>query len=159
MSTFKNSGKDKFISKYANKASIDSIQDTLAARCKFNLSYFDVQNASQSFEGWTHEQLVSLLNKMKEYSREPLKYWIHQNVLEIYGQFPSRSNLTEPNHVPHQARWARFRLEKAVRLVGFTLPDDYDGKQHEGTKKYFDSNVFYIVFLDQDHQFYPMKIK
>ncbi len=159
MSSFKNTGKEKFLNAYVDKASLDSTQDKLAARCKFNFSYFDVQEASQSFEDWTHEQLISLLHKLKEYSKEPLKYWIYQNLLDIYKTFPEKSKLSEPKHVPHQALWARFRIEKSVRLVGFILPDDYDCKIHEGTKRPFDCNVFYIVFLDRNHQFYPMDIK
>lgn len=159
MSKFRNAGRDKFLSALDGKASIDLPEDTLAARCKFNFSYFDVQDASQSFEDWTLEQLISLLNKLKEYSKSPLKYWILQKKLNTYKSFPKKSKLSPPRHVPHQAVWARFRLEQAVRLVGFVLPDDYDGKLHEGTKRHFDSNVFYVVFLDRDHQFYPMDIK
>lgn len=158
MSKYKNAGKEKFLSALAGKASIDSHEDTLTERCKFNFSYFDVQDASQSFEDWTQEQLISLLNKLREYSKDPLKYWIHQKKLDTYKTFPSKSKFAPPKHVPHQAIWARFRLEKAIRLVGFILPDEYDGKLHGGTKRFFDCNVFYVVFLDRDHQFYPMDI-
>ena len=58
-----------------------------------------------------------------------------------------------PTYVPHQARWARFRLEYDIRLAGFVIPGEYNGKEHNGTKMRFDCNTFYVVFLDRDHKF------
>ena len=77
-----------------------------------------------------------------------------QHILEIYDRYPAKSEFIEPKTVPHQARWARFRLEGKVRLIGFVLPNDYDGQEHVGTKRRFDCNTFYVVFLDQNHLFY-----
>lgn len=154
----KNKGKESFIKQFEGLASIDSGQDTLASRCKFNFSYLDVQPNSQAIEDWTKEQLVCLFNKLKAFSKEPLAYWIHQNLLHVHGSFPQKSALTKPKFVPHQAKWATFRIEKATRLVGFILPDEYNWKPQEKTKHLFDCNVFYIVFLDEKHQFYPMDI-
>lgn len=153
MSKYKNSGKDSFLNSIP-QASIDSEKDTLAGKCKFNFSYYDVQPAGQSFEDWTKEQLSDLLHKLKDYSRESLSYWVTQRVFVIYGAFPRNSKFTHPRHIPHQAQWARFRLESAVRLVGFILPEGYNETRHEGTKKLFDCNTFYVVFLDENHQFY-----
>lgn len=153
-SKFKSKGKDSFINSLAHKASVDADDDTLAAKCKFNFAYFDVQPAGQSFEDWTKDNLSSLLNKLKEYSKQSLMYWIAQDVLSIYGGFPKKSDFTHPKHVPHQAQWATFRVEQAVRLAGFTLPGELDGKVQHSTKHLFDSNTFYVVFLDQNHRFY-----
>jgi len=69
-----------------------------------------------------------------------------QHVLEKYGAFSRISAFSHPKHVPHQASWARFRLESSVRLIGFMIPEDYSSK--------FDRNTFYIVFLDKNHTFY-----
>lgn len=157
-----NSKKNGFLDRIP-KVSIESANDTLTKRCKFNFSYMDFsQSAGQKFQDWTHEQLSKLLDKLYFYSKEPLKYWKEQktgikkknSVLEVYDKFPLNSNFTHPKHVPHEAKWARFRLEYSVRLIGFVLPSEYDKKEHPGTGFYFDCNTFYVVFLDIDHDFY-----
>ena len=155
--------KQKFLDDFP-QASIELSDDTLAQRCKFNFSYFCKQAAGQNFDEWTHEQLVKLLNKLSEYSREPLSYWAKQkigksgSVLALYGAFPARSDFSHPKHVPHQAYWARFRLEQAVRLVGFVLPVAYDQTPH-ANGAVFDCNTFYVVFLDAEHKFYKTEQK
>ena len=140
--------------------SLESQTDTLSIRSKFNFSYFDVQDASQSFEDWTHDQLIKLLNKLKDYSKESLQHWKNTavgssgSILTIYGGFPKKSEFAIPKHVPHQAEWGRFRLEQAVRLVGFVLPHEYQGKIHPQTGQAFCCNTFYVVYLDRKHLFY-----
>ena len=44
----------------------ESLNDILTERCKFNFYYFDNNNAGQDFKDWTKEELVDLLNKLKE---------------------------------------------------------------------------------------------
>ena len=163
MTHFQNSRKDKFISSIPI-VSLENESNDLTNRSKFNFSYFDEsQNAGQKFEDWDHKQLVKLLNKLREYSRNSLQYWSNQkigsgehrwNVFEVYGSFPKKSKFLFPKHVPHQAMWARFRLENSVRLVGFIVPEEYHKKEHSKTKEYFDKNTFYVVFFDQYHSFY-----
>lgn len=163
MTYFGNSKKVAKLSSFS-KVSIDDIKDKLTERCKFNFHYMDFsQPAGQRFEDWNVDQLTKLLDKLKNYSETPLKYWLTQaqsvgkrshNVLEIYGNFPLKSEFTHPKHVPHQAQWARFRLENLVRLIGFVIPNEYHGQAHDGTKQMFDCNTFYVVFLDRDHKFY-----
>ena len=169
MSEFKSKSKDAFLSSIPT-VSIDKKEDLLTSRCKFNFHYMDFsQAAGQKFEDWTHKQLSELLNKLKNYCERSLFYWSQQpigkgkshgkkrnKVLEIYGNFPPKSKtlFKHPMHVPHQAKWARFRLESDSRLAGFVIPPEYDGMEHNGTKKRFDCNTFYVVFLDQNHKFY-----
>ena len=154
-----NSRKDRFLASIP-EASIDLPEDTLTKRCKFNFSYFCKQVAGQSFAEWDHRDLIRLLEKLREYSTMPLSHWQNQrvgaggnSVLEIYGAFPQKSDFSHPKHVPHQARWGRFRLEQAVRLVGFVLPPGYHDQVHPCGSRY-DCNTFYVVFLDADHRFY-----
>ena len=164
MSRFKNTKRESFLSNIPT-ASISDKSDTLTAGCKFNFKYYDSsQDAGQRYEDWTNDQLVKLLNKLKHYCEKPLQHWQtqpigkkSQHVLEIYGDFPRKSDFEHPKHVPHQARWARFRMESSVRLIGFVLPDEVNGKIHEGTEMRFDCNTFYVVFLDKDHRFYKTK--
>lgn len=159
MSKFDSQRKDRFLSGIPT-ASIESLDCPLTKRCKFNFSYFEKQPASQDFAEWDAAQLIGLFEKLREYSREPLSYWMTMpigksgTVLSIYGLFPAKSDMTHPKHVPHQAQWGRFRLDWAGRLCGFVIPKAFDGREHDGTKVRFDANTFYIVFLDRDHCFY-----
>lgn len=146
--------------------SIDLPEDTLAKRCKFNFSYFTVQKeAGQGFSDLTVSELSGLCEKLKHFSNESLVHWENMpigkksgHVLEIYSNFPKKSNFLEPAHIPHQARWARFRIDSTTRLVGFVLPKEYDGLIHHCGYR-FDCNTFYIVFIDKNHEFYLMSKK
>ena len=159
-----NSKKDAFLRSFPTE-SVDSDNDKLTDKCKFNFSYMDfTQPAGQRFEDWSKEKLVQLLNKLHLYSKESLKYWTKariggrdNTVLEIYSKFPVNSDFHHPKHVPHQALWGRFRLEGRVRLVGFVIPPEYHQRKHQKTSMIFDCNTFYVVFLDQNHRFYITK--
>jgi len=159
MTKFNNTKKESYLKNFT-LSSIDLDNDDITKRCKFNFSYMDFnQPAGQKFEDWGSNQLVKLLNKLKDYSRESLKYWNQQkiganHVLEFYEKFPINSEFKHPKHVPHQAVWARFRLEGSVRLIGFVLPENYHKTLHKGTNEIFDCNTFYAVFLDANHKFY-----
>ena len=48
----------------------ESLNDILTERCKFNFYYFDNNNAGQDFKDWTKEELVDLLNKLKDINDE-----------------------------------------------------------------------------------------
>ena len=159
MTRYSNSAKNSFLASIPT-ASIDLESDRLAARCKFNFSYFEVQAPGKDFSDLENTTLVTLVKKLKEYGRESLEYWSTQpvgksgTVFSIYGAFPSKSDFTHPRHVPHQAEWARFRLDWATRLCGFTIPKGYHGRIHKGSGQTFCSNTFYVVFSDPDHRFY-----
>lgn len=160
MSNPSNKRKDKFLASIPT-ASLDADEDTITLRSKFNFSYFCHQPAGQNFEDWTAPQLAELFHKLKEFSKLPLAYWENQrcgagglNVLCFYGAFPSKTEFTYPKEVPHQACWGRFRLGNKVRLIGFKIPSEYQAKLHTKTGKAFDTNTFYVVFLDREHRFY-----
>lgn len=164
MSRFKNSRQKAFLDSIPVESLDNSTQD-IGDRCKFNFSYFDnSQDAGQDFKDWTNEQIVKMLEKLKEYSKKSLHQLTlmkigsgKQHVLEVYGSFPRKSDFTHPKHIPHQVSWARFRLEKTVRLIGFVIPKEYIGKAVGKSKKVLDDNTFYVVFLDRDHRFYKSK--
>ena len=107
------------------------------------------------------------MEKIKEFSKEPLLHWQHEKVgkgkkggkgkrqhyLEIYGDFPKNSAFCHPPHVPVDVLWARFRIDCETRLGGFVI----DKKVAEECDKKgisLDMNTFYIVFLDENHDFY-----
>lgn len=164
MTSYKNSGKERFLATIP-QVSIESETDRLTEKCKFNFAYFVVQPAGQSFDEWDHPQLSKLLNKLKDYSKESLTHWRSKpiggsgTVLAIYVGFPNNSDFEKPTQVPHQAEWGRFRLESAVRLVGFVIPNKFKNQVQAATGIQFDCNTFYIVFLDANHKFYKTEKK
>lgn len=155
----KNSRKTSFLASIPT-VSLDDESNSLTSKCKFNFSYFDVQSGiSQDFQDWSHEELVKLLEKLKNYSEFSLTHWKREkvgrySVFVVYDQFPINTDFTKPKHIPHQALWARFHLENKVRVIGFVVPDGYADKAHPKTAQRFDTNTFYVVYLDKEHRFY-----
>lgn len=139
-------------------ASLDNTNDDLTKRCKFNLSYFNKNDAGQDFTDWEHKNLVKLLESLQQFSLYSLNYWKSQasDTYTVYDFFPieAKTDFKEPLNIPLEARWARFRLGGKLRVVGFTIPDTYHDKEHEKTKIRWDANTFYIVFLDEKHRFW-----
>jgi hypothetical protein len=164
MKQFSNSKKNRFLgARPQNGIETSGISE----RCKFNFSYFDpTQAAGQDFGDWNADSglcsLATLLEKIKSYTKEPLSYWRNQrvgggglSVFEDYRHFPNLSDFVHPPHVPHDVIWSRFRLGNKVRLVGFILPQSMAYQQiNENSKFHYDTNTFYVVFLDKEHHFY-----
>ncbi len=140
-------------------ASIELESDSLATKCKFNFAYFINDKAGQDFKDWTHKQLYELFDKLKEYSKFPLSHWKQKklgkySLFTVYDKFPTNTDFTLPKSVPHQACWARFRLEGDSRLIGFVLPSEFKNEEQNKSGYLFDINTFYVVFLDEEHKFY-----
>lgn len=158
-----NSRKASFLSSIP-KISINASENDLAQRCKFNFSYFvNDDDAGQDFDKWTKDELVKLLEKLKEYSKFPLSHWKTKKVGNYpvfvkYGAFPiDRTEFIEPNHIPIEAEWCRIHLENKPRLIGFVIPDSCHNVE-QGNKGFrFDKNTFYVVFLDKEHKFYKTR--
>ena len=155
----RNSRKKAFINSIPT-ISLDDENNNLTIRCKFNFSYFTIDsNVGEDFNEWSHNELVKLLNKLKNFSQKSLKDWENETagkypVFVKYDSFPPNTDFDIPKHIPHQAIWSRFHLENKARLIGFVIPDEYKNKIHPVTKEYFDTNTFYVVFLDKEHKFY-----
>ncbi len=139
-----------------DRVSLDDDKDNLSKRCKINFSYFDhSQPAGQNFSDLSKEQLCNLLKSLVEFSRRSLEYWETQGSrFVMYNKFPTNTEFIHPRHVPHQVCWGRFRLGSRFRLVGFTVPSEIQDTPHHITKKLFDKNTFYIVFIDKNHLFW-----
>lgn len=154
--------KDRFLRELPTN-SIDS--SDLASRCKFNFSYFHHdQEFASNFADLEKDSLSELLDKLKEYSKFTLQHWSRarvggsgRSVLEIYDKFPNPSGFTRPVHVPHDVLWGRFRLEGAVRLVGFVIPASMAGTRATNCEGSYCTNTFYVVFIDTQHKFYITK--
>ncbi|MGO2130509.1 MAG: hypothetical protein ACTH4U_17400 [Pseudoalteromonas prydzensis] len=143
----------------------------ILTRAKFNFSYIDINPPGQDFVTWNNvagnSKLVKLMNKLKDFTRQSLSYWENEKIgkgkrggkghrqscLEVYKEFPQRSAFSHPPHVPEDVWWARFRVDNDTRLIGFIIPDTLEASIAEK----FDYNTFYVVFLDENHQFYLTK--
>lgn len=164
MNKFDSPKKAKFLASIAS-LSLESEASDLTIRCKFNFSYFCSQKPnSQDFCDWTSQNVLKLIEKLKEFCKSSLSYWMSQpsgggTVLAIYGSFPAGSDMTHPAHVPTDVSWGRFRIDQSTRLCGFIIPGKLQGKTHSQTSSVFDGNTFYIVFLDKNHKFYKTEKK
>ena len=143
-------------------SSIESKDDTLAQKSKFNFSYFINDGQGQDFRNWKHKQLYELFDKLKEYSKFSLAHWEEQKLgnhplFVKYSSFPTYTDFEIPKSIPHQAIWSRFRLEGDSRLIGFVLPNEYKDVEQNKSSFRFDTNTFYVVFLDEHHKFYKTK--
>lgn len=161
---FGNSRAKDFLKKFEGLESLDSELCNLSMRCKFNFSYFDKNqdNASEISE-WSIENISDFFNKLIDYSTKSLSQLQQigigkkrHGLLSFYDSFPNHSMFERPKNIPHQARWGRFRLDQNKRLIGFVVPDEYHGVIHEKTGMVYDKNTFYIVFIDNEHLFYPL---
>jgi hypothetical protein len=159
--SFSNNKKESFL-KNIPTTSIENNDDTIAQKCKFNFAYFINNNAGQDFRDWTHKQLYELFDKLKEYSKFTLAHWEKEKLGSYplfvkYDYFPLKTDFTPPKSIAHQAIWSRFRLEGDSRLIGFVLPDNFKDKEQNTSGFRFDTNTFYVVFLDKYHKFYKTK--
>jgi len=95
---------------------------------------------------WGHWQQAGLLTKLCEalvdYSRCTYIELVgkDQRRFHVYGDFPSKSDFHHPRHVPKDASWASMHVTKKSCVCG-----------------HFIHNVFYVVFLDEDHRFFITK--
>jgi len=159
---FKNNSKKQ---SFLNKLPSDGIETSnVASRCHFNFSYFCPDNGGQDWPEWNvpagSSSLESLAKKLVHFTQEPLKYWEDQRagagglkILTYYPSFPNNSLFQIPRFVPHDVRWGRFRLGNKVRLAGFSIPQELDGKL-DCKGNTLSSNIFYLVFLDKNHEFW-----
>lgn len=159
----KNSKKQIFLDKLPSSGIETS---NVASRCHFNFSYFSPDNGGQSWEEWNipagSSSLESLAKKLVHFTNESLKYWEEQRagagglkVLTFYPSFPNNTLFDLPKSVPHDVKWGRFRLGNKVRLAGFRIPTELDGKL-DTNGNILSADVFYLVFLDKNHEFWTI---
>jgi hypothetical protein len=151
----RNSLKERFLSSRSDFL-IDDAKGRFRENIRFSFEYFDNSQApGQDFRDWEQEHLYKLMDKLKEYCKNPLRHWMtmkigggKNHVLEIYKKFPHKSEFIHPKSVPLDVDWARFRLEGDMRLVGFVVPSE------SCDRLCLLKDTFYVVFLDANHKFY-----
>lgn len=156
--------------KFKNKKAIAFIKDLpkesvessgIVKRLKFNLHYLDLEQPAALKGELTIDFFSLLLAKLKNFSEEALAHWItmpagrgNGNIYQVYKKFPSKSEFKNPSSVPHDAVWGRFRVDRTIRLAGFTVPPSLNHKLCDNEKFRYCSNTFYVVFIDMHHKFY-----
>jgi hypothetical protein len=103
----------------------------------FSFKDFD-HTQGQTFLQWEKESLLSvMLDKLKEYSRKTVMEARKAN-FTIYNSFPPNSLFKYPKYITEDAEWASMHIQGKECIAGHLV-----------------GNIFYIVFLDRDHQFWP----
>lgn len=101
-----------------------------------SFQYLD-RNQGQTFEEWEEEGLlVNLLNTLRDYCMKTMQE-NKGDKFKVYGDFPKKSKFKHPKHVPEDAHWASLHISGKVCLGGHVY-----------------ENIFYVVFLDKDHEFW-----
>ncbi len=158
MSKRSNSRKDRFI---RERNLLGNIIKQSESFIKFNYKYFTSGDGyGQSFEEWQKEEILAELNnKLVSISGKTKIELMQDATLEIYTNgYPLDSFFKKPKALEQlDLQWARVRLTGRRRLIGFFLKKiEFDDEEE---RKDTDTNVFYVVFLDKDHQFAPYKKK
>jgi hypothetical protein len=136
MPKFNKGGKINLFAGQAKKADIDP-----TATLALCLKHLD-PNQAQSFEQWESEGLLSkMLRKFKGYSGTHYLECFN-STFKPYKQFPPNSEFRHPRHVPLDADWYVMHIEGEPCIAGHMV-----------------KNIFYLVFLDKEHKFWPSDIQ
>ena len=100
----------------------------------------------QTIDDWEREELLSKLStRLQQICQYKSTHALAQQLIKQYTKigFPENSKFKEPNHVKPNY-WAVIHLTQ---------------KSKEVVAGYIEDNVFYIVFLDKEHHFWPTDIQ
>ena len=109
-----------------------------------SLKNFDI-NQGQSFEIWQAEELLALaIQKLRSLCEYTIPQATNLGILKIYTKvpFPAESGFSHPKHVPDDVDWSSMHVGNKPCVIG-----------------YFEDNIFHIVFLDKEHEFWISKKK
>ncbi len=110
------------------------------------LSFRDFdRNQGQSFKEWEHEQLLALaIDKLKEVCQLSVREATSQNIIKQYIKvgFPPESAFVHPRHILPDVIWCSMHIQGKECIIG-----------------HFEDNIFHIVFLDKDHEFWKTEKK
>jgi hypothetical protein len=110
------------------------------------LSFRDFdRNQGQSFKEWEEEKLLALaINKLQEVCQFPVSQAISQQIIKPYtkDKFPPESGFIHPKHVHPNVIWCSMHIQGKQCVIG-----------------HLEDNIFHIVFLDKEHEFWKTKKK
>ncbi len=105
-----------------------------------------IKGEGQSIDEWSNlDLLAKLLRKMQQCGQHSVHEIRQKKWIKEYSKvsFPPNSKFTHPKHIS-EVTWAVMHITDNSKevVVGFVEDD-----------------VFYLVFLDKDHEFWPTKKK
>jgi len=101
------------------------------------------RNQGQNFENWHDENLlVKMLNRIRDCCCKTIEENIKDGYFKVYGEFPLCSEFRKPSHISEDSQWACLHIQGKECLAGTVY-----------------ENIFYVVFLDKDHIFWPTQKK
>lgn len=109
----------------------------LNKRLEFSFLHLD-ESQGQTGRGWEENGILSqALLRFKSISS--LDYWPPFNEkFKTYDCWPAKTKYRWPGSVPEDATWASMHIQGKECVIGHIV-----------------DNVFYVVFFDADHQFWP----
>lgn len=110
------------------------------------LSFKDFdQNQGQSFDDWQENKLLALaIDKLRQVCTLTVTEAVQKGIITNYTKvpFPPNSTFTHPKHIPEGITWSSMHIQGKECVIG-----------------YIEDNIFYVVFLDKNHEFWITKKK
>jgi hypothetical protein len=134
-------GKSKFSNAISGKAQLPPSKP-VKKELLFSLRDFD-HTQGQTFHDWHKSALLHILmERIKEFCKFSRLEAEQNNCLKVYGNFPVNSVFKHPTYISEDAEWASLHIQGKERIAGHII-----------------GNIFYVVFLDKEHHFWPTKKK
>lgn len=105
----------------------------------FSFRDFD-RNQVQDFENWEEEKILAkAVNKLRDISQLTRIQATTQQIIKQYSnvEFPPNSAFEHPKHVLPDVVWCSLHIQGKECVIG-----------------HFEDNIFHIVFLDKNHEFW-----
>ncbi len=142
-------GKGKFSAKGAvDKRKENTREEKRISSDRYPLlfSFKDWDNSQcppgQTWAEWEKEGLLApLMDKLVQLSQKDRVEASQQQCIKVYGSFPVSSDFNVPRFIEGKVEWA--------------VIEDVGGQKHR-VAGYMVENVFYVVFLDKEHEFWKM---
>lgn len=123
-----------------------TVKESMPLLC-LNFKDFDHSQCppGQTYDDWQKSgKLAKLMVKFEQVCQMTRAEAASQGVIGIYGKFPERGDFKQPSYIQGKVEWGTIKNigGQQTRLAG-----------------YFIGHVFYPVFLDEKHRFYPSEKK
>lgn len=85
------------------------------------------------------------LEKLRSLCEYTIAQATNLGLLKIYSKnsFPTETAFEHPKHIPQDIDWSSMHIGNKPCIIGY----------------FEDRNIFYVVFLDKDHEFWITKKK
>jgi hypothetical protein len=137
---FKNAGAQKSLIDVGQKAKIVHADEVnIEGHIVFSYRYF--KETFEKLEEMDLSLIKKVLTTIINYSEIDIhRFQLRTNLkLNHYGPYPSKATVPIPDGVPCDGVWYAIRFGIQRRMIGFLAKD---------------SNVFFVVFIDNDHDWY-----